>query len=118
MLSNKYLWTFIIIFTLLYLCKDSRKIYETFKNNIDLDNLDSVIDGGDICSKHISKPMKLHETCQTLSSKSCNATSCCIWLNGKSCVAGDSSGPTFRTNKGKKIEVDYYSYQNKEFGNK
>jgi len=71
--------------------------------------------GGSLCTQYSTQPQVLNEKCGTLTEKNCNVTSCCVWLNGSSCVAGDSSGPTFRTTKGKPIDVKTYSYQNKTF---
>ena len=59
----------------------------------------------------------LKESCTKLTKKNCNATSCCIVLNGGKCVAGNQSGPTFKTDSGEDINVDYYYYQNKCYGN-
>jgi len=60
----------------------------------------------------------LKKSCAKLTKKNCNATSCCIMLNGEKCVAGNQDGPTFKTNSGKDINVDYYYYQNKCYGNR
>ena len=59
----------------------------------------------------------LKESCTKLTKKNCNETSCCIMLNGKKCVAGNQDGPTFQTDSGEDITVDYYYYQNKCYGN-
>jgi hypothetical protein len=59
----------------------------------------------------------LKGSCSKLTKKNCNATSCCIVLNGEKCVAGNQSGPTFKTDSGEDISVDYYYYQNKCYGN-
>ena len=75
-------------------------------------------DGGSLCTQFAAQPQILNEKCGTLTEQNCNVTSCCIWLNGTSCVAGNSSGPTFRTTKGKPIDVQYYSYQGKVIGKK
>jgi hypothetical protein len=69
-------------------------------------------DGGSLCTQFANQPQLLNEKCGSLTEKNCNVTSCCVWLNGTSCVAGNSSGPTFRTTKGKPIDVKTYSYQN------
>ena len=67
------------------------------------------------CSDYLTDSNKLNNQCNKLTESNCNSTSCCIWLNGTSCVAGNASGPTFRTTKGKPIEVKSYSYQNTTF---
>lgn len=59
----------------------------------------------------------LKESCTKLTKKNCNATSCCVVLNGEKCVAGNQDGPTFKTDSGQDITVDYYYYQNKCYGN-
>jgi hypothetical protein len=59
----------------------------------------------------------LKESCTKLTKKNCNETSCCIMLNGKKCVVGNQDGPTFKTDSGEDITVDYYYYQNKCYGN-
>lgn len=59
----------------------------------------------------------LKNSCAKLTKKNCNSTSCCVVLNGEKCVAGNQDGPTFKTDSGKDITVDYYYYQNKCYGN-
>jgi len=59
----------------------------------------------------------LKESCGKLTKKNCNATSCCVMLNGKKCVAGNQDGPTFQSESGQDIPIDYYYYQNKCYGN-
>jgi hypothetical protein len=63
-----------------------------------------------------SSSSSLKESCAKLTKKNCNSTSCCIMLNGEKCVAGNQDGPTFKTNSGEDITVDYYYYQNKCYG--
>jgi len=90
------------------------------KNNNNNDNTIPLpsADAGSLCTLYGTQPLVLNEKCGALTEKNCNATSCCVWLNGTSCVAGNASGPTFRTTKGKPIEVQYYSYQGKVIGEK
>lgn len=64
-----------------------------------------------------SNSASLKESCTKLTKKNCNATSCCVVLNGNKCVAGNQDGPTFKTDSGEDIPVDYYYYQNKCYGN-
>ena len=64
-----------------------------------------------------SNSASLKESCNKLTKKNCNSTSCCVILNGKKCVAGNQDGPTFKTESGEDITVDYYYYQNKCYGN-
>jgi hypothetical protein len=63
-----------------------------------------------------SSSASLKESCTKLTKKNCNATTCCIVLNGEKCVAGNQDGPTFKTDSGEDIIVDYYYYQNKCYG--
>jgi cytoskeletal protein RodZ len=64
-----------------------------------------------------SNSASLKESCAKLTKKNCNSTTCCVVLNGKKCVAGNQDGPTFKTESGKDISIDYYYYQNKCYGN-
>jgi cytoskeletal protein RodZ len=63
-----------------------------------------------------SNSASLKESCAKLTKKNCNSTSCCVMLNGKNCVAGNQNGPTFKTDSGEDINIDYYYYQNKCYG--
>ena len=81
------------------------------KHKADLPSIDIDNSGGSVCSLYASQPLVLNEKCGTLTEKNCNVTSCCVWLNGTSCVAGDASGPTFRTTKGVPIDVKMSSFQ-------
>ncbi len=76
------------------------------------------ITGESLCSIYASKPEELNSKCGELTEKNCNSTSCCLWLNGQSCVAGNANGPTFRTTGGKNIDIKYYSYKNNLVGSK
>ena len=55
-------------------------------------------------------------SCEKLTDKNCNKTSCCVLLNGEKCVSGAEDGPTFKTSNGEKVNVDYYYFQNKCYG--
>jgi len=91
---------------------------EALKNNNDKKeapnttiNLNPV---SDFCK---SSSDSLKTSCGKLTKKNCNSTSCCIVLNGEKCVAGNQDGPTFKTESGEDISIDYYYYQNKCYGN-
>lgn len=69
------------------------------------------------CKSHLGKSEVLDQSCEKLTERNCNSTSCCVYLNGNKCVAGSGNGPTFKTTTtGDKINVDYYYYQNKCYG--
>jgi len=69
----------------------------------------NAITGESICSVYSSKPAELNSKCGSLTETNCNTTSCCVWLNGETCVAGNAQGPTFLTKNGKNIDVKTYS---------
>jgi hypothetical protein len=46
------------------------------------------------CDKRNS-PSEQEQKCEKLNKNSCNSTSCCIWLNNNTCVAGNRGGPLF-----------------------
>jgi hypothetical protein len=121
-----YIVGLLIFFMFIYY---SNRIFEGFSNeagptanetgiNTSINDLPTVITGESLCSIYSSKPEELNTKCGELTEKNCNTTSCCLWLNGQSCVAGNANGPTFRTKGGKNIDVKYYSYKNNLVGNK
>jgi hypothetical protein len=57
--------------------------------------------------------MELEKACNELTESNCADVRCCVYGNEK-CVAGDISGPTYRTDKeGKLITMDSYYYLGK-----
>jgi hypothetical protein len=68
------------------------------------------------CNEYSTDSNKLNKQCNLLTENNCNSTSCCIWLNGNKCVAGGERGPTFHTDNGKDVDVEYYSWKNKCYG--
>jgi hypothetical protein len=93
---------------------------EALKNNNENDEKEMTntsIDLNPVSDFCKSSSDSLKKSCNKLTKKNCNSTSCCIVLNGEKCVAGNQDGPTFKTESGKDITVDYYYYQNKCYGN-
>jgi hypothetical protein len=74
-------------------------------------NMDPLID---FCKSNLGS---LKEACSKLTNNNCNKPACCVVLNGEKCVAGSQNGPTFKTESGKDINIDYYYFQNKCYGN-
>lgn len=70
------------------------------------------------CDKKLSLVEK-NEQCKKMNNETnCKNTSCCIWLNGQSCVGGSEDGPTYyNDDTNAEINVDYYYYKNKCYGN-
>lgn len=69
---------------------------------------------GDAFCKIYTNNIELNSKCATLTSDNCNATDCCIWVNGAKCVAGNVNGPIMID--GKTIDTDYYSYKYQCYG--
>lgn len=71
-----------------------------------------------LCDKKFSLE-EMNDRCKKVTSdENCKNTSCCVWLNGKSCVGGSEDGPTYYTDDTHtEINVDYYYYKNKCYGN-
>ena len=67
----------------------------------------------DFCKSNLGS---LKESCSKLTNNNCNMTSCCVVVNGKKCAAGSKNGPTYKTESGKNLNIDYYYYQNKCYG--
>jgi len=69
------------------------------------------------CETYGSKP-DLDIQCNKLTAEHCNQTDCCVFLNGKKCVAGSKDGPdtTIDTVSGGDIDYTYYSHKNTCYG--
>ena len=50
--------------------------------------------GDAFCPTYQGNPADLNNKCSLLTSDNCNATGCCIWVNGNKCVAGNATGPS------------------------
>lgn len=69
------------------------------------------------CESYLGNSMELENACNELTKNNCTDVKCCVYGNGK-CVAGDISGPTYKTDKeGKLITMDSYYYLGKCRGN-
>lgn len=70
------------------------------------------------CESYLGNSVDLEQSCNELTESNCGEVKCCVYGNGK-CVAGDISGPTYKTDKdGKLITMDTYYYLGKCYGNK
>jgi hypothetical protein len=65
------------------------------------------------CESYLGNSIELEKACNQLTESNCADVRCCVYGNGK-CVAGDISGPTYKTDKdGKLITMDSYYYLGK-----
>ena len=65
------------------------------------------------CESYLGNSMELEKACNQLTENNCADVKCCVYGNRK-CVAGDISGPTYKTDKdGKLITMDSYYYLGK-----
>lgn len=71
------------------------------------------------CKKYKDLPDKNEEYCRSLDGPTCASTSCCVLLGGSKCVAGNETGPTYKTNYGDYLvrNKDSYYYNSKCYGN-
>ncbi len=97
---------------------NKKKTIETLQNSTSAINStpDTTINTdlfADFCKINLGS---LKEACSNLTNKNCNKTPCCVVLNGEKCVAGSKNGPTFKTELGKNINIDFYYFQNKCYG--
>lgn len=72
--------------------------------------------GDAFCEMYGNDYTNLSNKCSALTSESCNATNCCVWVNGKKCMAGDEKGPTVPMGSSATIDADYYSYKYQCYG--
>jgi len=74
----------------------------------------------DFCAFYSSTPKALREEATKLTKDNCMNTKCTVYMNvsgNEKCVAGDVSGPLYRTENGEPIEIDSYYYFGKCYGN-
>jgi len=100
---------------------EAKKMSQVIKLNAEkeLENMKMDTPESSFCEIYKGKSDALEEKCNTLSTSTCNLTSCCVYMKPKSglgkCVAGDVRGPTYKTDsKGNLITSDSYYYQNKQ----
>ncbi len=72
--------------------------------------------GKAMCAKYASSPDELNSKCKQLTAENCNLTDCCIFVEGKQCMAGNQFGPKINVVQGKDIDFTYYSYKNQCYG--
>jgi hypothetical protein len=84
------------------------------------DQKQNISSGADaFCQSYKGNSGNLNTSCGNLTNKNCNATSCCIFTSDQKCVAGNADGAIYNTDSnGKTINLDYYYYQNKCYGDK
>ena len=78
-------------------------------NDIEDLGLDST---GSFCNYYGKDNNKLETACSSLTQNNCNTVNCCVYLNGKKCVAGDQSGPVFNG----QATGNSWSYLNQMYG--
>ena len=79
---------------------------ETFSSSPSIESLEKI-------SK--ADPQEQDRLCRTFSVDTANKSSMCVCLDGKTPVGGSATGPTYLTNKGKKVDFDFYTYRGKEY---
>ena len=60
---------------------------------------------------------QLNAKCSQLTADNCNLTNSCVWVGGKTCMAGNVNGPTVQVDdNGKDIDFAYYTYKSQCYG--
>ena len=73
----------------------------------------------EFCAYDGINPDTIEEKCNNLNGDTCASTSCCVYLGGAKCVAGNKNGPMNKSNYSDPFVLnrDYYYYQGKCYGN-
>lgn len=66
---------------------------------------------GAFCKKYQGTPHLLKKHCKNLGVKGCHVAKCCVLINDIHCMPGDHHGPTFKTDNGKEINIDYFHHK-------
>ena len=97
-------------------------IVETFVPDDSEENIKKMLASSseNFCESYLGNSQELEGACNQLTETNCAQTPCCVYSktgeNGK-CLAGDSNGPTYKTDKdGKLITIDSYYYLGKRQG--
>ena len=61
--------------------------------------------------------LKQHNICKGMHLDTAHVSSMCVALDGTKPVGGSAKGPTYLTEKGKKIDYDYYTHKGTCYGN-
>ena len=74
------------------------------------ENMSNRMEDG-ICVKTKNDLHEREQNCNQLTKGNCDVSDCCIFLNGKKCVAGDAHGPVYRSDDdGNKLDIDKYYF--------
>jgi hypothetical protein len=92
---------------------------ETFAPSYEnLDDL-KMMPNESFCQTYLGNSAELEPACNQLTETNCANVSCCVFMkNGKGgkCVAGDSMGPTYKTdNDGKEIKMNGFHHLGKQY---
>ena len=72
------------------------------------------------CEHYQTIPAELKSEAEKLTKENCINTKCTIYVTTKDgtskCVAGNESGPTYKTEDGVTVDIDNYYYMNKCYG--
>ena len=73
----------------------------------------------DFCADTESSKIARELRCNALDSNTCGSSNCCVLFGGEKCVAGDSMGPSIKSNYSDTtiINRDYYYYKGICYGN-
>ena len=71
--------------------------------------------GDAFCPAYQGNQTDLNNKCSLLTSENCNATDCCIWVNGSKCIAGNATGPAASSGL-QPTDYTYYSYKYQCYG--
>lgn len=70
----------------------------------------------DICTAYAGNQQAINEKCQELTADNCKIPSCCVLVNGNTCMAGNMQGPNFLSQSGQDVDYTYYYYKDKCYG--
>jgi len=69
------------------------------------------------CKQYEGKSNELEQACSKLTKKNCTSSPCCVFKNNESCVAGNQSGPIYKTDSdGNNVKIQQYIFQNTCYG--
>ena len=90
------------------------RINKKDKRVVNIETFDNTELPDAFCKKYQPTPHLLKQHCKNLGVRGCHMPKCFVLINGKECVPGDSSGPTFLTENGIRNNITSLEHQGKK----
>lgn len=91
--------------------EDDMKLDTTAEKCLDKTFLTGKTFSDGFCQSNYNSPLVMNQQCNRLTADNCNATACCILMDGNKCMAGSAAGPKFTPDR----DYTYYMYKYRRY---